>query len=282
MLNKKQIDQYNEDGFTIFPNFLKSTQIQRFIEVIETITRGNSLDKHDTSKMEMEPDQEKTGNKVRRLYEPCSYYPIYRDYAESQEMLECVELLLGSNIICHYSKLNMKPSKIGSVVEWHQDLAYYPLTNRDSIAVLLYLDDTTIENGCLKVLPKMHKGTLLNHTEDHLFQGRITEEINFSGALDIEGKAGTAIFLNCMTPHASNSNKSNQTRRTLIVSYRAADAYPIMVRGMGEEQEKFSRLVRGEELEMARFTMDEFPIPKYKGKLASLYQLQERSKNKTL
>jgi hypothetical protein len=42
----------------------------------------------------------------------------------------------------------------------------------------------------------MHKGTLLNHTEDHLFQGRITEEINFSGSLDIEGKAGTAIFLN--------------------------------------------------------------------------------------
>ena len=84
MLNKKQIDQYNEDGFTTFPNFLKSTQIQRFIEVIETITRGNSLEKHDTSKMEMEPDQEKTGNKVRRLYEPCSYYPIYLDYAESQ------------------------------------------------------------------------------------------------------------------------------------------------------------------------------------------------------
>jgi len=85
-----------------------------------------------------------------------------------------------------------------------------------------------------------------------------------------------------MTPHASNTNKSTQTRRTLIVSYRAADAYPIMVRGMGEEQEKFSRLVRGEELEIARFTMDEFPIPKYNGRFSSLYQLQERSKKKTL
>ena len=282
MLNKQQIDQYNDEGFTIFPNFLNSTQIQLFIEAIETITRGNTLVKHDTSKMEMEPDQEKMGNKVRRLYEPCSYYPIYQDYSESQEMLDCVELLLGPNIICHYSKLNMKPPKIGSVVEWHQDLSYYPLTNRDSLAVLLYLDDTTIENGCLKVLPKMHKGTLMNHTEDDLFQGRITEKSDFRDSLDIEGKAGTAIFMNCMTPHASNMNKSTQNRRTLIVSYRAADAYPILVRGIGEQQEKFSRLVRGEELGIARFTMDEFPIPKFKGKVASLYQLQERSKNKTL
>ena len=64
MLNKQQIDQYNDEGFTIFPNFLNSAQIQLFIEEIEMITRGNTLVKHDTSKMEMEPDQEKMRNKV--------------------------------------------------------------------------------------------------------------------------------------------------------------------------------------------------------------------------
>lgn len=278
MFNKIQIDQYNDDGFTIFPNFLEYKQIQLFTELIETITSGNTLAKHDTSKMEMEPDQEESGNKVRRIYEPCSYYTIYQDYSESQEMLDCLELLIGPNIICHYSKLNMKPPKIGSVVDWHQDLSYYPLTNRDSLAVLLYLDDTTIENGCLKVLPKMHKGRLLNHTKEGFFQGKITEDFDLRGSIDIEGKAGTAIFMNCMTPHASNINKSHRSRRTLIVSYRAADAYPILVRGMGELQEKFARLVSGEELEKARFIMDEFPIPKFKEKVESLYELQEQSK----
>ena len=64
MLNKQQIDQYNDEGFTIFPNFLNSAQIQLFIEEIEMITRGNTLVKHDTSKMGMEPDQEKMRNKV--------------------------------------------------------------------------------------------------------------------------------------------------------------------------------------------------------------------------
>ncbi len=64
MLNKQQIDQYNDEGFTIFTNFFNSAQIQLFIEEIEMITRGNTLVKHDTSKMEMEPDQEKMRNKV--------------------------------------------------------------------------------------------------------------------------------------------------------------------------------------------------------------------------
>ena len=61
MLNKQPIDQYNDEGFTIFTNFLISAQIQLFIEEIEMITRGNTLVKHDTSKMEIEPDQEKMG-----------------------------------------------------------------------------------------------------------------------------------------------------------------------------------------------------------------------------
>ena len=36
----------------------------------------------------------------------------------------------------HLSKVNMKPAALGSVVDWHQDLTYYPLTNTDSVTVL--------------------------------------------------------------------------------------------------------------------------------------------------
>ena len=57
----------------------------------------------------------------------------------------------------------MKPPEIGSAVEWHQDLSYYPLTNRDSLAVLFHLDDADAENGCLQILPGRHEGRLLDH-----------------------------------------------------------------------------------------------------------------------
>lgn len=63
----------------------------------------------------------------------------------------------------------MKLPGVGSVVEWHQDLAYDPLTNHDSVKVLFYLDDTNEENGALLVMPGRHKGSMMCHSEDGFF-----------------------------------------------------------------------------------------------------------------
>ena len=74
MLTSSQINEYHENGYTTLPNLLNLEQIKSFISQIEQITKGNSLEKHDASKMEMEQDQEPEGKLVRRLYEPCTYY----------------------------------------------------------------------------------------------------------------------------------------------------------------------------------------------------------------
>jgi ectoine hydroxylase-related dioxygenase (phytanoyl-CoA dioxygenase family) len=181
-------------------------------------------------------------------------------------------------VVLHYSKLNMKPPAIGSVVEWHQDLSYYPLTNDSSLAVLIYLDDADLANGCLQVIPGQHKNRLLNHTRDGYFVGKITETIDESAAIPLEGVAGTAIFMHCMTPHASIANRSDRPRRTLIVSYRAADSFPIYTGDATSEQERFVQLVRGRVSNTARFTFQEFSIPSQKKKTASLYELQDLSR----
>ena len=50
----------------------------------------------------------------------------------------------------------MKPAKVGSAVEWHQDMAYFPHTNDDLVTTLVYLDDATEENGCLRCSATSH------------------------------------------------------------------------------------------------------------------------------
>ena len=118
----------------------------------------------------------------------------------------------------------------------------------------------------------------MNHTRDGFFQGRITVPINLSHAVSLEAKAGSVIFMHCMTPHASTMNTSPLPRRTLILSYRAADAFPIYVGPVTLDSEAYVRLVRGEQLNMARFSVAEFPIPRQQRKTASLYELQELSR----
>src|SRR3989442_2730162 len=278
MLDRIKVEEFEKNGFTIQNELISNDEVSEFLADVESICAGNTLAQHDKTRLEMEPNQPPDGTRVRRLYEPCTHYPRFRAFAESTKLLDCIEALLGPNLMLHYSKLNMKPPAIGSVVEWHQDLACYPLTNRDSLAVLVSLDDADIGNGCLKVIPGMQNGPLMNYTTGGFFQGRITQPVDESLAVPVEGKAGTAIFMHCMTPHASAPNKSDRPRRTLILSYRTADAVPLYMRETTVGIEANARLVRGQVPSRARFTMTEFPIPHYRWKFASLYELQELSR----
>lgn len=274
--------KYEENGFASYPGLLDSKQVQTLLDEIARISGNNTLASHDKTRLEMEPDQEPEGRLVRRIYEPCTHYPVFRNLSDSAPLLDLVESLLGPDLLFQYSKLNMKPPAIGSVVEWHQDVTYYPLTNDSSLAVLIYLDDADVGNGCLLMLPGEHKGRILNHNQNGFFVGRITEPIDESRAVPVEGKAGTAIFMHCMTPHASVTNRSNRPRRTLILSYRAADSYPVYTGDITNELESCTRQVRGGPAGCARFSFQQFPIPRRKTHVASLYELQELSRKQAV
>ena len=228
--------------------------------------------------MEMEPNQPPDGTAVRRVYEPCSFYPAFDALSRSDLILDYVESLIGPDLLRHYNKINMKTAEVGSVVEWHQDLAYCPLTNSDSLAVLLCLDDATVQNDCLKLIPGLHEQAPMEHTRNGFFQGRVTQSVDESTAGPVEGDAGTAIFMHAMIPHASMPNTSQHPRRTLIISYRAADAYPIFRGREIADNERYIELVRGQRTLVARITYTSFPIPVNEKKAASLYELQEMSR----
>ena len=251
------MDEYRRRGFALVADFVSPERIRALREEAERIVSASEAARFDPTRVEMEPDRAASGRQLRRIYEPCEHYAPFRDHARSAEVLDAVEQLIGPDLLLHYSKLNMKPAEVGSVVEWHQDLSYYPLTNGDSLALLLYLDDASEENGCLQVLP---------------------ERIDTGAAVSLPGKAGTALFLHGMTPHASARNRSGRRRRALIVSYRAADAFPIHIDERTAATEAYTRLVRGTPARQARFTFRRFPVPVYGAKEASLYELQERSR----
>ncbi len=273
-----QREKYASSGYVSYPGLLDAGQLKALLDEIDQISDGNTLGSHDKSRLEMEPNQKPDGRLVRRIYEPCSHYKPFRELSDSPKLLDAVEALLGPDLLFQYSKINMKPPSIGSVVEWHQDVTYYPLTNASSLALLIYLDDADVENGCLQVIPGRHNGPILNHTQDGYFVGKIVDPVDESAAVPLEGKAGTAIFMHCMTPHASVTNRSNRPRRTLILSYRSADCFPIYTGDLTNELENCTRLVRGKPAEFARFSFQQFPIPRRREHVASLYELQELSR----
>src|SRR5260370_13657548 len=158
-----------KNGEVNYHGSLHAVDIKPLLAEIDHISDGNTFASHDKPRLEMEPQQEPDGRLVRRIYEPCTHYAPFRDLSEMPELLDALEILLGPDLSFHYSKINMKPPAIGSVVEWHQDLSYYPLTNSSSLAVLIYLDDADVENGCLQVLPGRYNVRRLCQLKDGYF-----------------------------------------------------------------------------------------------------------------
>ena len=280
-LTDEQVESYHREGYLVVEEFFDLQTIETVNEAIIDVTE-RALEQEDYSSiLELEPEPVDGRRVPRRIYDPYSQHEDFRQLLSDQRLLDCVEALIGPNIVLQYTKLNMKPPRVGSVVEWHQDMTFYPCTNDDFVTVLVYLDDATQENGCLRVLPRHHTHFFSHELPDGKFAGMITEDLEsgkFGDIVSLEGKAGSVIFLHCIAPHSSLPNRSKHARRTLICEMRAADSFPIYFGNMTQTGAQ-KRIIRGKPQKFARFGGPRPLIPDT-GSYTSIYDLQDQAKQK--
>lgn len=282
-LTLAQIEQYRVEGYLVVERLFDPDQIAVVQEAIDAFTR-KAFETGDWEKvMELEPQCDPSHPVARRIYNPFHQDPVFRNLATDRRVLERITDLIGPDLALHHSKLNMKPPRVGSVVEWHQDLAYFPHTNDDLVTTLIYLDDATEENGCLQVMPRHHSHYFDHRLPDGTFAGMITEAVSdgrYGPPKALPAPAGSAIFMHCVLPHSSLPNRSEKARRTLIYEYRAADAVPLHVGPYTEHLEEFSCHLQGNEARFARFGGPAPSLPVMSGPRKSLYKLQDEAKGK--
>lgn len=279
-LSAEQLAHYRVEGFLVIDAFFGAEILSNVEAAIRQIT-DHALNSSDYSKvLELEPEAVDGARVARRIFNPYDQHDSFKALAHDARLLDGIEALIGPDITLQHSKLNLKPPRVGSAVDWHQDMAYFPHTNDDLITVLVYLDDANFENGCLQVLPRHHTHYFNHSLPDGAFAGMITEEIadgRFGRPVPLEAPAGSVIFMHCITPHSSLPNRSPRPRRTLIYEYRAADSFPIYYGDMTTIAEARYRQIRGKPARFARMSGPLPPVPSV-GRYQSLYELQEKSR----
>ncbi|MCE9591123.1 MAG: phytanoyl-CoA dioxygenase family protein [Planctomycetes bacterium] len=280
-LSAEQVAHYRREGYVVLERLFDAPLLREIDRTIDAVTR-EALAGGDYSKiLELEPETLDGKRVPRRIYHPFERHETFRKLATDERLLDGVESLIGGNFDCQHSKLNMKPPHIGSAVEWHQDLAYFPHTNDDIISCLIYLDDASLHNGCLQVLPRHHHHFFDHTAPDGHFAGMITEDLSnnrFGKPVPIEAPAGSAILMHCVTPHSSLPNRSDKPRRTFIFEFRATDSFPIYYGDDTAAQESHGHLIRGKPSRYARFAGPPPYIPNMDKRFTSLYQLQAENK----
>lgn len=146
------------------------------------------------------------------------FHPGLRKLLTEGPLLAMATALLGEEAILYKEKINYKNAG-GAGFAAHQDAPAYPFVQA-TITCMVAIDDTTVDNGCLDVVPGAHQSPL--PTDDH---GCIRRDIAESLPWEpVPTRSGSLLWFDWYTPHRSGTNRTTRPRRALYLTYnRASD-----------------------------------------------------------
>jgi phytanoyl-CoA hydroxylase len=183
------------------------------------------------------------------------HHPLLRDDAfwarliSDPHLVDIAEFFLGPDLACFTSHYICKPPYDGQPVLWHQDGAYWTLSPMEALTVWLAVDESTRENGCLRMIPysqhlPLYKPSVRTDTPNMLFSAAdeklVQEWVDKHGIVDIELQPGDVSIHHPNLLHCSEGNTSAKRRCGLDTGYiatttriRSEGLYldPLLVRG---------------------------------------------------
>jgi phytanoyl-CoA hydroxylase len=141
----------------------------------------------------------------------------------TEAMSDCLE---SPNVQLHHTKLFQKPAGKGGGFPMHQDAPYFPHTLDTMMAAIVHLVDTDDEMGCFRIIPGSHKlGRLPEfNTEAHYLDPKAYP---VASGVPCLAKRGDVLFFNYLAIHGSGVNRSNNTRKTVLIQVRDPQDLPM-------------------------------------------------------
>ena len=162
-------------------------------------------------------DMESIKTSVVHTHNVQSFSSKMMEMIQNDHFLDCVEKIIGENIILHHTKLFLKPPKYGSAFPLHQDWSYFPTKKNSMLAAVIHLTDTSEEMGCIKLIPKSHKLGKIKKSDGHHFIKKIHGTFTLENAKPITAKAGDVLIFDSCILHGSMPNISLNPRKTILI-----------------------------------------------------------------
>tara|TARA_Y100000758_G_scaffold80870_1_gene54737 strand:+ start:472 stop:1233 length:762 start_codon:yes stop_codon:yes gene_type:complete len=227
VLSAEQVNIYRKNGFLVVRELLNEAQLQPLRERTYEIAEG--LVEFPTENIEFEPDglgRSHRIDKLRKLNHCAQHDRIFLEHANNPDILDVVEGLIGPDIKLLSDQLFMKPPG-GMEKTYHQDSPYFPIEPMDLVSSWVALDDVTLDNGCLWVVPGSHLNGPKEHSEKWMVGDREDmhvpdKEIDREKECPILLKSGDASFHHSLLLHRSGPNESRFRRRGLATHFMSA------------------------------------------------------------
>lgn len=233
-LTNEQKDQFWRDGVLMVEDAVTSGQLadlrRVFSEWVEQ-SREHSDDYGETldgrPRFDLQPGHTARAPGLRRVQSPEEVSDVFANTMRNAKTVDLCAELIGPDLRFHHGKVNSKLPGTATTVKWHQDFPFQPMTNDDMITCLLFVDDVTLENGPLEVIPGSHKGPIHSHWRGGAFTGAVADGVLEGREGEIvkcTGAAGSVCLMHVNLLHGSAPNLSKDPRTLYITTYYAEDA----------------------------------------------------------
>ena len=146
------------------------------------------------------------------------------DILTDSRIVSRIKDLLGENVIAWGSHFFCKMPGDGKRVSWHQDSSYWPLTPSMAVTAWLAIDDATVENACMRYIPRTHHlghltYTLSENDEGNVLNQTVASAETLGAPVDVQLKAGEISIHSDLLLHGSEANQSDKRRCGLTLRY---------------------------------------------------------------
>ena len=259
-LSQEQIEKYNDDGYLVIPSFLTSDELdnlrrnsqkilkefdtsdikifttdkqndvldQYFLDSAENVScffEENAFDEEGRLNRKKELAINKVGHAMHDLEPECE------KVSYSNKIYTLLKSIGIEDPILVQSQYIFKQPRIGAEVHAHTDSTFIYTEPLTCIAIWMAMEDATVENGCLCIIPGSHKTYPLQQKYTKTSDGKGTEfhdtpfeRVNWdlTRLTALEVKKGDLVLMHGEVVHASYQNKSEKSRHSFIL--HAVDA----------------------------------------------------------
>jgi ectoine hydroxylase-related dioxygenase (phytanoyl-CoA dioxygenase family) len=207
-------------GFAVVPELFRRDELDTLLEQI----------------CDLAPERSRAGIRHAMRLAPV------KSFARHPQLMELACGVLGPQSFPYRATLFEKSEAANWLVVWHQDTAlplqsrrevqgWGPWSIKDGIpyahapasvlrqvlALRVSLDDSTVDNGPLRVLPHTHNMGVLSDDSMHDLASRVS-------AVDCITSRGGVVAMRPLLVHASSKARVEMTRRVLHIEYAASDS----------------------------------------------------------
>ncbi|MEM7533304.1 MAG: phytanoyl-CoA dioxygenase family protein [Chloroflexota bacterium] len=226
-ITNEMIEQYHQEGYFILEGVMTDEQIeglrkecQRYIDTFD-------------AEMEAKGVTSLGINHYKKRYfisNRGADSAIINSFLFSPLMGNVAKSTLGDTAYLFHEQYVVKAAEVGTKFGWHQDSGYVGHYHRPYLSCWCALDDMTIENGTIFVLPYERAGMTPDDLFDHTIEEGSNDKIGYRG--DDPGvpaivPVGSVVVFSSRTFHRSGTNTTDKMRRSYLAQYSAE---PIMKR----------------------------------------------------